>query len=401
MEVIYSEECLKHAPKYEILSGSAKPYFESPQRLTAIKNHLASTDRYAILPPADYTLAPILRVHTSEFVEYLQTAYNKWVEQGGDSQGVLPECFPHPKLLAELGGAKAWIETAKRDGNVLAKAGLYCFDMSTTITGDTWNAAYISCQAALTGVHRLLQLDASSSANKPVGVYALCRPPGHHAGEDVCGGYCYINNVAVSAQFLIDYELEQVESLRIKDVSLAHPVVEVEKRTPKRKVLILDLDYHHGNGTQSIFYTKSNPLYISLHGTPDYPWFTGASHERGSGEGEGYNINIPLSKSTTDAEYLSALHDVLDGETALAFNADVVLVSLGLDTWHMDPIAGFQRLKSLETYWRMGEMIRTCAGTKHRPVLFVQEGGYWIGQLGDMVENVLDGFLGREMRREE
>lgn len=125
-------------------------------------------------------------------------------------------------------------------------------------------------------------------------------------------------------------------------------------------------------------------------------------HEIGAGAGQGYNINVPLPKATTtDDDYLSALQATLDSTTVRDFAADLVLVSLGLDTWHMDPVAGFGGLKSLETYWRMGEVIRTAAATRGRPVLFVQEGGYWIGLLGNMVQNVLDGFLGREMKQEE
>lgn len=158
--------------------------------------------------------------------------------------------------------------------------------------------------------------------------------------------------------------------------------------------LTLQNTNNSGNGTQDIFYDDSSVFYISLHGSPDYPFFTGSAEEKGRGEGVGYNINIPLDpNTTTDEIYLENLQRVLNDKDVVAFNADIVIVSMGLDTWHEDPIAGMKGLKDLQTYKKMGGLIKQSEGTKQRPVLFVQEGGYTVEKLGDMAGRVLQGFL--------
>lgn len=149
-----------------------------------------------------------------------------------------------------------------------------------------------------------------------------------------------------------------------------------------------------GNGTQDIFYDDPSVFYISLHGCPDYPFFTGSADEKGRGAGLGYNINIPLDpKTTTDEIYLENLDRVLNNQAVVNFGADIIIVSLGLDTWFEDPIAGMKGLKDMNTYAKMGSMIKTSNGTKQRPVLFVQEGGYTIEKLGDLAGRVLKGYL--------
>lgn len=149
-----------------------------------------------------------------------------------------------------------------------------------------------------------------------------------------------------------------------------------------------------GNGTQDIFYDDPSVFYTSLHGCPDYPYFTGSAEETGRGEGIGYNINVPLDpKTTTDEIYLDNLELVLNNTNVIDFNADIVIVSMGLDTWHEDPIAGMKGLQDINTYKKMGYLIKTCQGSKKRPVLFVQEGGYTIEKLGDLASSVLQGYL--------
>ena len=149
-----------------------------------------------------------------------------------------------------------------------------------------------------------------------------------------------------------------------------------------------------GNGTQDIFYDDASVFYISLHGSPDYPFFTGSAEERGSGEGIGFNINVPLDPhTTTDDIYLENLKRVLNDPSVIEFNADYVIVSMGLDTWCEDPIAGMKGLVHIETYKHMGNLIRTSKGTQHRPTLFVQEGGYTIDKLGVLAGSILQGYL--------
>ena len=154
------------------------------------------------------------------------------------------------------------------------------------------------------------------------------------------------------------------------------------------------LHFYSGNGTQDIFYDDPSVFYISLHGAPDYPFFTGSAQETGQGAGEGYNINVPLDPvTTTDSIYLENLERVLNNQNVIDFNADIVVVSMGLDTWFEDPIAGMKGLQDMNTYKKMGALVKTCTGTKHRPVLFVQEGGYTVEKLGNLAGSVLQGFL--------
>lgn len=151
---------------------------------------------------------------------------------------------------------------------------------------------------------------------------------------------------------------------------------------------------YSGNGTQDIFYDDSSVFYVSLHGSPDYPYFTGSAEEKGRGDGVGYNINIPLDpETTTDAIYLEHLEGVLNKDSVVEFKADIVVVSMGLDTWHEDPIAGMSGLVDMNTYKKMGYLIKTSASCSGRPILFIQEGGYTIEKLGNLAGNVLQGYL--------
>ncbi|CAI2169091.1 20008_t:CDS:2 [Funneliformis geosporum] len=327
---------------------------KTPSRLSIIKDHLIhlnsnSLSKFEFLSPDNYGLEPILSVHSKDYVEYLQTAYQEWVKDGGNEDGVLPEAFPHRNL------SSVKLQNIKITSSV-AKAGLYCFDMSCCIT-EIYESAQVVISATME-LKRIVEESTSDESNLVPSVFALCRPPGHHANSNLCAGYCFLNNVAISAQLLVK---------------------------ANKKVVILDIDYHHGNGTQDIFYSNSNPLYISLHGSPDYPWFTGDESEKGEGEGEGFNINIPLPKTTVDDEYLKILKRVID-ENIRSFNADYLIVSLGVDTYKEDPIAGLQITSG--GYERVGELIKSIK----LPTLFVMEGGYHLETIGINVGNILLGF---------
>lgn len=220
-------------------------------------------------------------------------------------------------------------------------------------------------------------------------------------------GYCFINNVAVVTRFLQNYSVEEMDAMAktfnsqsiinvasILESGSSKKNSENQALQKKKKIMIVDIDYHHGNGTQDIFYDDPSILYISLHGHPDYPFFTGSAEERGRGQGEGYNINIPLNPATTDdAVYLDHLTRVLQSETAVNFNADTVIVSMGLDTWWQDPIAGMKGLKDEETYTKMGRLFKTAPSCQGRPILFVQEGGYTVDMLGKLAGNILQGYI--------
>ena len=191
--------------------------------------------------------------------------------------------------------------------------------------------------------------------------FALCRPPGHHASQDLAGGYCYINNAAVAAQ-------------AFRDQGAA-------------RVAILDVDYHHGNGSQRIFYDRPDILYVSIHGRPEeeYPFLMGFADETGAGAGEGFNVNLPLTKGTLWSAYESAL--VTAAARIHSYSPDVLVVSLGADAYKDDPVSAF-RLES-EDFIRIGAAVARL----NRPTLFVMEGGYAVEALGVNIVNALSGFL--------
>ncbi|KAF9295208.1 hypothetical protein BGZ88_002552 [Linnemannia elongata] len=374
MKVFTSTLCTTmHTPAYEFLSGAETHYYESPDRRDVILKYLESqADAFEVTERTeDFGAGPIERVHKQDFIDYLKTAYEEWIEEGGHPNGVLPGTIPHYKV-ARLGKLKA--------ANCLAKSGEYCFDMSAVITKDTFKAAWNAAQVTLTATKDLIRaadefeqsVEAGTTTREnPPGLYALVRPPGHHAQSDICGGYCYLNNLAIAAQWLID-----------------QPNLKSKADGGPKRIAILDIDFHHGNGTQEIFYTVANPLYTSLHSVDDYPYFTGSELEKGEGKGLGFNINIPLAQATTDDDYVETL-DKLIQDHVIPFKPDYILVSLGVDTYKDDPIAGF--LVTSEGYPRIGNSIRKIGV----PTLFVQEGGYCIEKLGLNVGGILLGFMGR------
>jgi len=233
------------------------------------------------------------------------------------------------------------------------KMGFYAMDAGVPITAGTWTAVQDSADVALSGAQTLV-------ASAARAVFSACRPPGHHAAAAFMGGYCYLNNAAIAAQSL-------------RDQGCA-------------RVAILDVDYHHGNGTQSIFYDRADVLFASIHADPrvEYPSFLGYADETGAGQGEGFNHNYPLPLGTDWHTYGAALADAA-GKIA-AFAPDALVVSLGVDTFEKDPISGF-KLRH-DDYLRMGEAIARLGC----PTLFVLEGGYAIDDIGINVVNVLSGF---------
>ncbi|CAM0143043.1 unnamed protein product [Umbelopsis sp. WA50703] len=235
MEFVYSEICLAHNPPFEVSSGRWQPHSESPARLTSIHKALTELpDVFHLVPHRDFGLDPILRVHSPDFVEYLQTAYQEWVAAGRTPLGVLPDSFPHPALVDHL-PEKRW--RASTNSSIEAKVSTYAFDLGTMIVDGTWKAAITSANVALTASYRLMEL-AKAGDDKPVGTYALCRPPGHHACRAASGGFCYLNNAAIAAQFFNDHDYESATKL------LNGEATSTQNSKVKHKVLILDVDYH-------------------------------------------------------------------------------------------------------------------------------------------------------------
>lgn len=341
MLTIYSETHRQQNAHAELIDGKLMPPVENPQRADRILAALTSSGLGEILPAKEFGLGPILRVHDPQFVAFLQTAWQRWVVEHGDWDA-LP-----------LNWATRTMRHDRIPETIEGKLSYYSFDAGTPIIAGTWDAAYGAAMVALTAQERLLQGGVNS-------VFALCRPPGHHAAADIYGGYCFLNNAAIAAQALRDQGVD--------------------------RVTILDVDYHHGNGTQAIFYDRADVQFISLHAHPSqsYPYFLGYDDETGSGAGAGYNHNYPLAIGTQWEEYADALTEAL--HQIRQYNPDVVVVSLGVDTYEKDPISLF-RLKT-DDYRRMATLIAAL----DRPTLIVLEGGYALEEIGVNVVRFLEGF---------
>ncbi|POZ61758.1 histone deacetylase family protein [Chromobacterium alticapitis] len=370
MLTIYSDSHRLQNGRSELIDGTLKPCFENPSRADMVLAAVRRRGLGDVVHPRSHGAAPILRVHDQDYVRFLETAWQCWTELGRDCDA-LPKMWQIRRLREAI------------PEHVEGQLCYYSMDCGTPITAGTWQAATGAADVALSGAERLIGGERA--------VFALTRPPGHHAARDYCGGYCFFNNAAIAAQALRDHGL--------------------------RRVAVLDVDYHHGNGTQDIFYNRSDVLFLSIHGDPrtEYPFFLGFADEKGEGEGLGYNFNFPLAAGSCVSTWFFALDCALEqiarfGAEALAagscvstwffaldcaleqiarFGAEALVVSLGVDTFRGDPISRFQ----LDTpdFLTQGERL---AGLK-LPTLFCLEGGYAVGPIGDNVANVLAGFESR------
>lgn len=342
MRIVYSpEHCLQDAST-ELIDGTFQPPVENPRRVDAILAAVQNAQIGELLPPQDFGLEPVLRVHDRGFVAFLQSAWESWVAKHGEIDA-LP-----------LNWAIRTMRSDRIPDDIDGKLSYYSFDAGTPIIAGTWQAAHASAQVALTG-----QALVSSGERA---VFSLCRPPGHHAARDFLGGYCFLNNAAIAAQAFRDAGAE--------------------------RVTILDIDYHHGNGTQAIFYDRADVQFISIHAHPRlaYPYFLGYDDERGVGNGEGYTVNYPLLPGTDWTAYQEALASAL--QQIKVYSPDVVVVSLGVDTFEHDPICDFKL--TTPDYYRMGQQLATL----NLPLLIVLEGGYALDAIGANVANVLNGIEG-------
>jgi len=340
MLTIYSDRHHLHHGKTELIGGLLQPCFEMPSRADIVLARARSVGLGEVRAPQAFGLEPVLRVHDAGFVRFLSTAWQEWSD-AGRSHDALPLVWPVRGM-----------RTDRVPQDIDGKLGFYSMDAGVPITAGTWTAVQDSADVALTGA-QLLQAGLGS-------VFSLCRPPGHHAAADYMGGYCYLNNAAIAAQYLRDQG--------------------------RQRVAILDVDYHHGNGTQSIFYQRSDVLFASIHADPrvEYPSFLGYSDETGAGLGLGYNVNYPLPLGTAWSGYSEAMQDACKKISAYA--PEAIVVSLGVDTFEKDPISQF--LLTNDSYLRMGEAI----GRLKTPTLFVMEGGYAVDDIGVNAINVLTGF---------
>jgi acetoin utilization deacetylase AcuC-like enzyme len=339
MKTVYTEQHALHAPEREYLLGEMAECFEKPARALYVRDAVKVRVSGTFLPPENFPRADIVAVHDPAYVDFLQNGHAAWAAAGytgdafGSSFNVQHPGSPPPR-------------------NIDGQLGFYTAGGSVPLTKTSWEAIESAAFTALTA-QKLV-------AGGERAAFALCRPPGHHASRACAAGYCYLNNAAIAAQKFIS--------------------------GGAKKVAVLDVDYHHGNGTQEIFYARADVLFASLHADPqlDYPYFLGHGHEKGRGAGEGFNFNYPLPFGTAWAGYEAALQDALSKISV--YGPDALVVSLGVDTYEKDPISQF-RLKDAD-YARMGAAIATLK----KPTLFVLEGGYAVEEIGVNVANVLSGF---------
>jgi acetoin utilization deacetylase AcuC-like enzyme len=347
MPVVWHSDCLLHQPDGEVWLGVWEAGTEVPERATVLLEAVTSAGAQ-VIPATAHDDAAILAVHDAALVGHLAGAWDEWEAAGFPSEHgrrrVVPYIFPTAGLLS---GA-ALRSPAAMHGRV----GMFCYDTMTLIGPGTWQAARAAADAALTA--------SDIVAGGARAAYALCRPPGHHVGPSAYGGSCYLNNAAIAA-----------ESLRGSGAA---------------RVAIVDLDAHHGNGTQAIFYRRGDVYVGSLHVDPGAGWFPhylGYADERGAEDGIGANRNLPLAPGTGDSDWLTAV-DVLCGDVR-AHGADALVVSLGLDAAASDPESPLQ--VSAEGYRQAAERIAGLG-----PVVVVQEGGYDLASIGSLVVAALAGF---------
>jgi acetoin utilization deacetylase AcuC-like enzyme len=344
MHTIYSDEHFQQDGNVELFEGKVVKPHEIPRRAEIVLERVKAQKLGDVVGLHDFGLDPLVKIHDRDLVEFLRDCWGEWVKSGR-SFDALPHVWPVPGLLPK--GMKR-----RCSDSIDGKLGFYAIDAGTPITAGTWRAVYASAQVALTG-QRLV-------ATGERAAFALCRPPGHHAGSNFYGGYCFLNNAAIAAQAFRD--------------------------AGAKRVAILDVDYHHGNGTQEIFYSRDDVLTISIHADPkqEFPYFLGYADERGHGLGEGYHLNLPLAWGSAWETYEGALDEAVRRITE--HRAEVLVVSLGLDTYEHDPISRFKLRE--QDYLAMGRKIARC----DLPTLFVMEGGYAVEALGVNTVNVLEGF---------
>jgi acetoin utilization deacetylase AcuC-like enzyme len=348
--VVRSETCLAHVPSAEIWVGVRTPGTELPERATRIEDALRAAG-HAVVDAGAHDDDVLLRVHDPRLVEHLRTVYDRWVAAGfADDPGqdrVVPYLMPTAGMLDGL--------PEREPAAVHAAAGRWCYDTMTLVGPGTWEAARAAVDVTLTAVDLV-------TAGAPL-TYALVRPPGHHVTRSAYGGSCYLNNAAIAAQALRDAGHE--------------------------RVAVVDVDAHHGNGTQAVFYDRSDVLYASLHVDPGAGWFphyAGFADETGRGEGLGTNLNVPLAPGTGDAGWLDALDRI--AEAVAAHGSTALVVSLGVDAALADPESPLR--VSHEAYESGGARLAALG----LPTVAVQEGGYHLDTLGGLVAVTLRGLAG-------
>lgn len=339
MLVVCDSSVRNHDPRVELHRGQVQPAYENSDRVDAIMAALEADETFELRPPDEFPLEVLERVHGLGYIEFLRNVYAEWQSLGVEGH-IVPHVWPSREMNAEV------------PDSLFGKLGYYSFDAATTISAHTWDAVWASTRCAMTA--------ASLAWERRVTNFALCRPPGHHAERSRYGGYSFLNTAALA--------VEEFLSLGAK------------------RVAVLDVDYHHGNGTQSIFYERADVLTISIHADPKvaYPYFAGYEHERGGGAGEGANLNFALPDGTDWSSYEPVVGLAI--AKISQFQPDALVVPFGADTFDGDPISTF-RLKTADYPKLAGHISQLRV-----PTTVTMEGGYHIESLGDNVRAFLSRF---------
>lgn len=335
---VYDSRQEKHIPLTRLSGGFLVPSPEKPERLTMLRSGLEMAG-ISLINPIDHGLSAIKKIHDSDYLSFLEHGFKAW--SNNPANGPEMRASVHPNKYMQ-----------RKPADLLGRAGYFQADASCILMENSWEAICASANTAIDAMKRVLEGKDQA--------YALCRPPGHHAYTDMAGGFCYLNNTAIAAN------LAAMQGL---------------------KVAIIDVDVHHGNGTQAIFYDRADVFTLSIHGDPShlYPYYAGYEDERGRETGIGYNLNIPVALFSDDEAYCAALEKGL--EQVQSFTPDIVVVALGLDAAASDPFACMN--VSPDGFHRMGQLLKDAAPK----TLIVQEGGYPSGELALLLQAFLTGIM--------
>jgi acetoin utilization deacetylase AcuC-like enzyme len=345
MKWFYTEQHRLHSADVEVWAGTTTPSTEVVARAVAIADALSDDPHFEQGEVTEHGVEPIEHVHDPALVRWLEGAWHE-CRPFSQRREIIPDTIRHAGFVDAMTHLSEPLESP------MGRLGYWCFDTMTPIVEGTYQAARGSADVALSALDAVIAGEHSA--------YGLCRPPGHHAAASMIGGFCYFNNAAIVAAQMVE-------------------------RTGG-PVAVLDVDYHHGNGTQSIFYDRSDVVYASLHAHPDreFPYFAGRVGEVGHGEGEGANRNFVLGRGVGDAEYLAVLEQAL--EFIAAHSVRALVVSLGVDTYELDPICDLKL--SRDGYSRMGGLVAQLGLAS----VIIQEGGYHVPDIGANVHSWLRGF---------
>ena len=341
MKIIYSDKHKLRTSKTELYGGKLLKPFECPERMDYILQEIQKHKFLKILPPQNVNLKQLYKIHDKNYISFLENAWNEWRSEDFEGEAI-PTVWPSRSMPSN-----------KIPDFIEGKLGYYCLASETSISEGSYEAAIEAVKVAISASNIVI--------NNEKNAFALCRPPGHHASFDQYGGYCFFNNAAIAAQNFLDNGF--------------------------KRIFILDIDFHHGNGTQSIFYNRSDVFFASIHGDPlnAFPHFLGHKNEIGEGIGKGYNINYPLPPNTKFEIWNNALEQSFS--EIKKYNPEILIISLGVDTFKNDPISFFKL--NTNDFIKIGHKISLL----NLPTLFIMEGGYAIKEIGINTVNTLKGFL--------